>query len=117
MDLKDLENELNRMDLLVRKMEEWVEEIPNKTFFYYGEEDRHLTYKEFNQLANRIAHNLRAMNVTKGDHISLFLSNPLITILVMLSLWKIGVVFCPINFLYKGRLLSYQINATKPKLP
>ena len=116
MNLKDLENELNQMGLLVSKMEEWAEKIPNKTFFYYGEEDRHLTYKEFNQLANRIAHNLRAMNVTKGDHVSLFLSNPLITILVMLSLWKIGVVFCPINFLYKGRLLSYQINDTKPKL-
>ena len=116
MDLKDLENELNQMGLLVSKIEEWAEKIPNKTFFYYGEEDRHLTYKEFNQLANRIAHNLRAMNVTKGDHVSLFLSNPLITILVMLSLWKIGVVFCPINFLYKGRLLSYQINDTKPKL-
>ncbi len=116
MDLKELENELNQMGLLVNKMEEWAEKIPNKTFFYYGEEGKHLTYKEFNQMANRLAHNLRAMNVTKGDHVSLFLSNPLITILVMFSLWKIGVVFCPINFLYKGRLLSYQINDTKPKL-
>jgi len=116
MDLKGLENELNQMGLLVSKMEEWAEKIPNKTFFYYGEEDRHLTYKEFNQLANRLAHNLRAMNVTKGDHVSLFLSNPLITILAMFGLWKIGAVFCPINFIYKGRLLSYQITDTKPKL-
>jgi crotonobetaine/carnitine-CoA ligase len=116
MDLRELEEELNRMGLLVSKIEEWAEKIPNKTFFYYGEEDRHLTYKEFNQLANRIAHNLRTMGVNKGDHVSLFLRNPLITILAMFSLWKIGAVFCPINFLYKGRLLSYQINDTKPKL-
>jgi crotonobetaine/carnitine-CoA ligase len=116
MDLKELENELNQMGLLVNKIEEWVEKTPNKTFFYYGEEDRDLTYKEFNQVANRIAHNLRAMGLKKGDHVSLFLSNPLIIILAMFSLWKIGAVFCPINFLYKGRLLSYQINDTKPKL-
>ena len=71
MDLKDLENELNQMGLLVSKIEEWAEKIPNKTFFYYGEEDRHLTYKEFNQMANRLAHNLRAMGVNKGDRVSL----------------------------------------------
>jgi crotonobetaine/carnitine-CoA ligase len=34
----------------------------------------------------------------------------------MFAVWKVGAVFCPINSLYKGRLLSYQINDTKPKL-
>jgi len=116
MDSKELENELNQMGLLVRKLEEWAEKIPDKTFFFYGEEDSRLTYKEFNQLANRLAHHLRAMNVNKGDPVCLFLSNPFIIILSMFAIWKIGAVFCPINSLYKGRLLSYQINDTKPKL-
>jgi crotonobetaine/carnitine-CoA ligase len=116
MDARELENELNQMGLLVRKFEEWAEKTPDKTFFFYGEEDRRLTYKEFNQLANRLAHHLRAMNVHQGDPVCLFLSNPLIIILSMFAIWKIGAVFCPINFLYKGRLLSYQINDTKPKL-
>ncbi len=116
MDIKELEDELNKMGLLVRKLEEWAESRPDKTFFYYGEEDRHLTYREFNQLANRMAHNLKEMGVNKGDRVSLFLHNPLITILSMFGLWKIGAVFCPINFLYKGRLLSYQISDTNPNL-
>ena len=34
----------------------------------------------------------------------------------MFALWKLGAVFCPTNFLYKGRLLSYQLNDTDPKL-
>ena len=53
MDLKGLNNELNQMGLLVKKLEEWAESRPEKVFFYYGEEDRRLTYREFNQLANR----------------------------------------------------------------
>ncbi|MFH0786824.1 MAG: AMP-binding protein [Pseudomonadota bacterium] len=113
---QDLQNELDQMGLLVRKLEEWAEVRPGKTFFYYGEEDRSLTYQAFNQLANNLAFHLRAMGVDKGDRVSLFLLNPLVTILVMFSLWKIGAVFCPINFLYKGRLLSYQIKDTNPKL-
>jgi carnitine-CoA ligase len=116
MDSKDLKIELDQMGLLVRKLEEWAEIIPEKIFFYYGEEDRHLTYKAFNQMANNLAFHLRSMGVEKGDRVSLFLLNPRVIILAMFALWKIGAVFCPINFLYKGRLLSYQINDTQPKL-
>ena len=34
----------------------------------------------------------------------------------MFGIWKVGAVFSPINFNYKGRLLSYQINDTEPKM-
>ena len=104
------------MGLLVHQLGVWAEKKPHKTFIYYGEEDRHLTYQEFNRLANRIANHLRSMNIQKGDRVCLFLFNPLITLLSMFALWKIGAVFCPINFAYKSRLLAYQINDTAPKL-
>ncbi|MBI5603386.1 MAG: AMP-binding protein [Deltaproteobacteria bacterium] len=116
MESRDLKQELDLMGLLVRKFEEWAEVIPDKTFFYYGEEDRRFTYQEFNQLANNLAFHLRAMGVQKGDRVSLFLLNPTVIIIAMFALWKIGAVFCPINFLYKRRLLSYQLNDTKPRL-
>jgi crotonobetaine/carnitine-CoA ligase len=116
MDIKTLQKELEEMGLLVRKFEEWARVQPEKIFFYYGEEDRAYTYGEFNQLANNLAFHLTNLDVQKGDRVSLFLQNPLVTMLVMFSLWKIGAVFCPINFLYKGRLLSFQLNDTKPKL-
>jgi crotonobetaine/carnitine-CoA ligase len=116
MDVKTLQNELDEMGLLVRKLEEWARTQPGKTFFYYGEEDRAYTYRAFNQLANNLAKHFKDRGVQKGDRVSLFLHNPLVTILVMFSLWKVGAVFCPINFLYKGRLLSYQLKDTGPKL-
>lgn len=33
----------------------------------------------------------------------------------MFGIWKTGAVFCPINFNYKGQLLTYQIKDTNPK--
>jgi crotonobetaine/carnitine-CoA ligase len=116
MNLKDVQKELDRMGLLVHQLGVWAETQPDKTFIYYGEEDRRLTYQEFNRLANRLANNLRSMDIRKGDRVCLYLFNPLVTLLSMFAIWKIGAVFCPINFVYRGRLLAYQINDTAPKL-
>ncbi|MFX5660887.1 hypothetical protein ABTE05_21215, partial [Acinetobacter baumannii] len=30
--------------------------------------------------------------------------------------WKAGAVYCPVNFGYAGRLLTYQLNDTAPQL-
>ncbi|RJP65549.1 MAG: acyl-CoA synthetase [Candidatus Abyssobacteria bacterium SURF_17] len=116
MDVKQLEQELrDDGEIVIHAFEEWAEKRPNKTFFHYGEEDRRITFAEFNRLSNSIAHNLRAMGVQKGDRVSLFLMNPLVTTLAMFGIWKIGAIYCPINFNYQGRLLSYQLNDTQPK--
>ena len=97
-------------------LEELAEKDAHKLLIYYGEEDRRLTYGEMNRLANRIGWNLSTMGANKGDRISVFLKNPLVTALAMFGIWKIGAIFSPINFNYKGRLLFYQINDTAPKL-
>ena len=81
MEKERLKKELDDMGLLVRKFETWARERPEKTFFYYGEADRRYTYEEFNTMCNRIANNLQGMGVSKGDRVSLFLKNPLVTIL------------------------------------
>lgn len=106
----------NKTEVVTGALEKWAEEKGDKVFFYYGEEDRQITYKEFNNMANSISHVLRSMGVEKGDRISLFLKNPLVTTLAMFGIWKAGAVFCPVNFNYRGRLLSYQLNDTNPKL-
>ncbi len=117
MDSIRLEQELKKNgEIVVYKLQEWAERAGKKNFFYYGEEDKYLTFEEFNKLTNSIANRLQSMGVKKGDRISLLLMNPLVTSLAMFGIWKAGAIFCPINFNYKGRLLSYQINDTKPKL-
>jgi carnitine-CoA ligase len=115
MDINELRNEMKKEEtVVVRKLEKWAEEIGHKSFFYYGEDDKQFTYKEFNEMTNSIAHSLNAYGVQKGDRVCLFLNNPLVTALMMFGIWKVGAVYAPINFYYMGRLLSYQINDTNP---
>ena len=103
-------------EVITKKLEYWAQRAGDKTFFYYGDEDRPISYREFNLLSNRIARNLQALGIKKGDRISLFLRNALMTTLAMFGIWKIGAVFCPVNFNFRGRLLSYQLNDTKPRM-
>jgi len=117
MDLNDLETVLKEQgEVVVYKLEEWAEKTGDKEFFFYGEQNKNFTFKEFNEKANCIAHNFLSMGVKKGDRISLFLFNQMASALAMFSTWKIGAVYCPINFNYRGKLLAYQINDTAPKI-
>jgi crotonobetaine/carnitine-CoA ligase len=117
MSASEIENELKKDgEVIVEKLQEWAEIRGDNPFFYYGEEDQSLSYRQFNQLANSIANTFKAMGIEKGDRISLFLKNQLVTTLAMFGIWKAGAVYCPINFNYVGKLLAYQIKDTGPKL-
>lgn len=117
MDLEELKKEFEKDGpSVVNQLYEWAVKKGDQKFLYYGEEKNHLTYREFNALTNKIGHSLKALGVHQGDRISSYLFNPLITVLAMFGIWKVGAVFSPINFNYKGRLLSYQINDTAPKI-
>ncbi|MEE9913089.1 MAG: AMP-binding protein [Deltaproteobacteria bacterium] len=100
----------------VHKLYEWAERKPARDLLYYGEEDRSMTYGEFNDLTNSVANFLKTNGISKGDKVSVYLYNPIVTALAMFGIWKAGAVFSPINYNYKGRLLSYQLNDTAPKL-
>jgi len=117
MDSKQIEEELKADgEIIVHKLSEWAEKKGSATFFYYGEENQSFTFEKFNHLTNSLAHTLRSLGVQKGDRISLFLKNSLISTLAMFGIWKVGAIFCPINFNFKGKLLSYQIQDTQSKL-
>ncbi|MBI5446090.1 MAG: AMP-binding protein [Deltaproteobacteria bacterium] len=112
----ELQAKLDQMGLLPHRLAYWAEACPDKTFLRYGEEDRAYSYGEFNRMANCLANHLAALGVSKGDRVSLFLANPLVIVLSAFSLWKLGAVFCPINFSYRDRLLAYHLNDTAPVL-
>ncbi|WP_223590418.1 AMP-binding protein [Neobacillus bataviensis] len=114
---EDLLKELSSKEEVVSKcLEHWAKVAGEKTFIYYGEADKQITYQKFNEMTNSIGHSLKIKGVQKGDRVSVFLKNPLITTMVMFGIWKCGGIFSPINFNYRGKLLSYQLNDTKPKL-
>ncbi|MCK9275001.1 MAG: AMP-binding protein [Syntrophales bacterium] len=110
MDFKQIEKEFKgEGEIVVYKLKEWAEKKGDSTFIYYGEEDQNYSFAKFNQLANSIAHGLQSLGVKKGDRVSLFLKNSFVSTVSMFGIWKAGAVFCPINYNFKGKLLSYQI--------
>jgi carnitine-CoA ligase len=115
MKLSELKKEVEQADeIAVRSLEKWADSIGDKPYFYYGEASISYSFKEFNELANSIGHHLLDLGIQKGDRVSLYIKNPLVCSLMMFGIWKAGAVYCPINFNYFGKLLSYQINDTSP---
>lgn len=115
--IKDIEHELKKDgEVVTKRLEKWAKEDSDRVFIYYGESDKEFTFGEFNQLANNVGHNLGKMGIAKGDKVSVFVTNPLISALSMFGVWKIGAAYCPINYNYKGKLLSYQVNDTAPSV-
>lgn len=102
--------------LVVDALDHWVATAGDRMLVHYGEDDVTLSYAEFGRLTDTVAGNLARLGVGKGDRVSLFLRNPLVSTVWMFAIWKAGAVFCPINFSYATRLLAYQINDTRPVL-
>lgn len=103
-------------EIVAERLDHWAATAGDRVFFHYGEDDVTLTYAEFAARTDCIAGNLAAQGITKGDRVSVFCTNPLVSALLMFGIWKAGAVYCPVNFAYSGRLLSYQLNDTAPRL-
>lgn len=103
-------------ELVLDALDRWVAAAGDRTFLDYGEDRVQLSYAAFGALTDTVAGNLARLGVGKGDRVSLFLRNPLVTSIWMFSIWKAGAVFCPVNFSYTQRLLTYQLDDTAPVL-
>lgn len=103
-------------DLVTERFAHWVSVAGERVFFYYGEDDVTLTYAEFARRTDSIAGNLARLGIAKGGRVSVLTANPMISALAMFGIWKAGAVYCPVNFAYTGRLLTYQLNDTRPSL-
>lgn len=103
-------------EMIVDRLRHWARKAGERTFLYYGEDDVWLSYAEFDRRTDAIAGNLAGWGVAKGDRVSVFSVNPMVSALVMVGCWKAGAVYAPVNFSYGGRLLSYQLDDTRPAL-
>ena len=66
-----------------------VQKYPNKVAIIF--EDRQLTFRELDELSNRIANVLRATGLRHGDVVALFMTNCLEYLAVYLAMCKLGV--------------------------
>ena len=101
-------------DVVLDKLDECARTVPDKVFIHYGEDGIKLTFAEFKQRADRIGAGLAALGVTEGGPVSVLTRNSLLSALAMFAIWRAGGIFAPVNFNFRGVLLSYQLKDTDP---
>ena len=83
----------------------------DKAFLQY-EEGKEITYREVDEVTNRIANGLRSLGLGKGDKLATLLPNCLEEVYLWFGAAKAGIIEVPINTANKGDFLSHIINTS-----
>ncbi|MDQ0200550.1 fatty acid--CoA ligase [Neobacillus ginsengisoli] len=93
-----------------------VKRFPNKEAIYDMRKNIRLTYKEWSEQVNQLAHVLLKEGVKKGDRVSTFLFNTEELATAFFACAKIGAVFNPINFRLTAEEVAYILSDASPKI-
>ena len=74
------------------------------------------TFGEIDASSNRTARALLARGVAKGDRLCAYLANSIEMIELYLACVKLGIIFVPVNILYRDREMSQILTDAAPKL-
>src|SRR6202161_3664380 len=72
------------------------------------------TFGEIDARSNRMARALTARGLAKGDRLCVYLTNSIEMIDLYLACVKLGVIFVPINILYRDREISHILADAAP---
>jgi fatty-acyl-CoA synthase len=87
---------------------------PGQTAIIFG--DNRISYGQFNERVNRLAHGLMRLGIKKGNHAAIFSHNCDQFFIYWYAVMKIGAVMVPVNWLYQAEELKYIINHSESKL-
>ena len=73
------------------------------------------TFGEIERRSNRTANALRARGFVKGDRLCVYLANRVELIDLFLACVKLGVIFVPINILYRDREIAHIVADAEPR--
>jgi acyl-CoA synthetase (AMP-forming)/AMP-acid ligase II len=74
------------------------------------------TFGDIDARSNRMAHALQARGLQRGDRLGVYLANSIDFIDLYLASVKLGVIFVPVNILYRERELTHILSDAEPKL-
>lgn len=86
----------------------------NKTALEFGTTT--FTFGEIDLRSNKMANFLLSKNLVSGDRICVYLENCVEMIDLYLACAKTGIIFVPVNILYKEREITHILNDADPKL-
>jgi malonyl-CoA/methylmalonyl-CoA synthetase len=73
------------------------------------------TFGDIESRSNRVANAMRARGYAKGDRLCVYLPNRIELIDLFLACVKLGVIFVPINILYREREIAHITNDAEPR--
>lgn len=95
-------------DMTVPKLlERNREQFGDRTFLTYIPDGRRYSYRETDDIANRLGNGLMARGVTKGQHVAVMMDNSPEQLFVYFALGKIGAVTIKVNTAARGQMLKY----------
>jgi malonyl-CoA/methylmalonyl-CoA synthetase len=78
-------------------------------------EKKQFTFAAIEARSNRVANALRARGFRKGDRLCVYLANSVGLIDIFLACVKLGVIFVPINILYRDREIEHITRDAEPR--
>lgn len=76
--------------------------------------DRTYTFGEIDARASQMAHALAARGIATGDRLCVYLSNSITYIDLFLAATRLGVIFVPVNILYRDREIRHILEDAEP---
>lgn len=87
---------------------------PDRAAMIYG--SKSLTYSQMEDECNRVANALLGLGVGKYDRVAILAHNTIHHVLTWFGCCKIGAVYLAINYLLRGRDISYCVNHSESKV-
>ena len=72
------------------------------------------TFGEIDARSNRLANALKAAGLKQGDRVCVYLANRIELIDIFLACVKLGLIFVPVNILYREREISHILSDAEP---
>ncbi len=99
---------------LAALVEDQVKRTPNAIAVVDGSEK--LTYRELNDLANRLAQELRRHGAGPDEIVALFAGRSVFLVVALLAIIKSGAAYLPLDPLFPPRRLAYMLDDSKPRV-
>jgi len=77
--------------------------------------DVEFTFGDIEAQSNRVAHELEARGLGRGDRLAIYLPNRPEYVVLLLACLKLGIVAVPINILYKEREAAHILGDARPR--
>jgi crotonobetaine/carnitine-CoA ligase len=106
----------NRTDWVMGKLLETRARTHADKPFLQAAGTKTYTFREVDEIVNRVANGLAARGVSKGDNVLILMPNYLEFVFVWFALNKLGAVEVPVNLAYKGMFFEHLANNSQAKL-